>query len=80
MNRVTEIYSRALELPEEDRADLVQRLLLTLQPGDDATFDERWRDEIESRLASVRNGTTVLSDWSDAAARIRQALAERKSP
>jgi putative addiction module component (TIGR02574 family) len=78
MNDVAEIYTRALELPEENRADLAQRLLLSLEPTDDASFDERWRDEIEARLTAVRDGTVVLSDWDDAAARIRKALAERK--
>ena len=80
MNDTADVFVRALELPDADRAELANQLLLSLDPADtDTSFDERWRDEIESRLAAVRSGATPALDWDDAAARIRQALADRKN-
>jgi putative addiction module component (TIGR02574 family) len=79
MNNAADVFVKALELPDADRAELANQLLMSLPPADDyATFDERWRDEIESRLAAIRSGATAAIDWEEAAARIERALAERK--
>jgi hypothetical protein len=51
----------------------------TLDPNSDAEFDEVWRDEIEARLAAVRDGAVTLANWNEAAARIRQALEQRRN-
>jgi putative addiction module component (TIGR02574 family) len=79
MSNAADVLVRALELPDADRAELANRLLMSLPPAEDyASFDERWRDEIEARLAAVRSGATATIDWEEAAARIEHALAERK--
>ena len=70
-----DIFTQALGLPEADRAALAQRLLLSLEPAEvDPEIDEVWQAEIESRLSRLESGEAVLSDWTEASARIRQAL------
>ena len=50
-----QILKEALERPAIDRANLVDRLLSSLdQP--DKTIDEIWRKEIEDRIAAYEAG------------------------
>lgn len=50
-----QILKEALELPAIDRANLVDRLLSSLdQP--DKTIDEIWRKEIEDRITAYEAG------------------------
>ncbi len=41
------LLATALLLPEADRAELVARLLDTLDPADDADGKDAWSDEIK---------------------------------
>jgi putative addiction module component (TIGR02574 family) len=50
-----EVLKEALALPAIERANLVDRLLSSLdQP--DKTIDEIWRKEIEARIAAYEEG------------------------
>jgi len=61
------VLAQALQLPEEERGDLVARLLRSLEPddGDEVTGDDwegAWSAEIDRRVEEVRNGTADLVD------------------
>jgi putative addiction module component (TIGR02574 family) len=47
----------ALTLPENERAQLVQTLLQSLEPSIDEGVDEAWDAEISRRVESVHRGT-----------------------
>lgn len=47
----------ALTLPENERAQLVQTLLKSLEPSIDEGVDAAWDAEIARRIESVRQGT-----------------------
>jgi putative addiction module component (TIGR02574 family) len=69
------LLDRVLDLPADDRAQLVRRLLLSLEPADfDADADEQWAAEIEARLARADAGESVGSDWREAIDRVRRSL------
>lgn len=59
MSSETELFTSALALPPERRAELVQVLIESLSSGDAAEIDEVWRLEIERRLADYDAGRTV---------------------
>jgi putative addiction module component (TIGR02574 family) len=75
MSVTEELLSRALQLPEAERAVLTRCLLLSLEPE---TFDEdsaaAWDAELEARLARVDQGPFTARDWREALAHIRQSL------
>jgi len=54
---VTQLTEQALGLPENDRAELAHRLLLSLDEVPEEGVDEAWEEEIAKRAERVRNGT-----------------------
>lgn len=78
---VDQILQDALQLSRDDRAALAYTLIDTL---DDETTDENvdqaWADEIERRRTAIRNGETQVIPWDEAVQRLRQELAEHRSP
>lgn len=65
-----QILHEALELPPEQRAALADSLLDSLDTEVDADVEQAWREEIERRVESVRNGTAMLVPWEDVQARL----------
>jgi putative addiction module component (TIGR02574 family) len=57
------VLREALDLPPIERADLVDRLLSSLDTPDEA-LDQEWRKEIGARLNAYRSGkaATISAD------------------
>jgi putative addiction module component (TIGR02574 family) len=77
---VDTIFEQALALPEEERGELIARLLRSLEPdvGDELTTDAweaAWSSEIERRANEVRSGSVALVDGDDVLREMR-ALVE----
>lgn len=63
MNPTTEqLADAALELPDEDRMELVETLIASFQPVDRPPFDESWREVIQRRAAALVGGSPNPSD------------------
>lgn len=54
-----------MELPVEARAALADSLLGSLDAEIDADTEQSWREEIETRLASLNDGSVELLPWSE---------------
>lgn len=81
MSIIDDLFARALEMPPNDRGELIHRLLLSLEANDfDADSEAAWAAELEVRLARVERGDFAASDWREALARIRQSLSGNPSP
>ena len=52
----TDVLHDALELSADDRAELAEELLASLDGPPDANAPEAWRDEIRRRVDRVRAG------------------------
>ena len=80
MNEPNPVFSQALDLAEDQRADLAQQLLLSLEPDgacdETGTLHESWREEIVARSAAYRDGRLDAADWKESIQRIRARLAE----
>ena len=50
------IIHEALNLPPQDRAEVLERLLATFQEPPDAELDKLWSQEAEDRLAAYDRG------------------------
>ncbi len=84
-----ELFQAALGLPENLRAELADRLLLSLGgPGKElpegVSWEDAWRDEIRRRSDELHNGTAKLVTWEEARARWRATIerirAEQDAP
>jgi putative addiction module component (TIGR02574 family) len=75
MNSTTEqLFDAALALPDEDRAELVEALIASLQPDDRPPFDESWREIIQRRSAELRSGQVTPVPWAEVKQSAREKL------
>jgi putative addiction module component (TIGR02574 family) len=73
MSPATEqLFESAMALPDEDRLELVEALLASLQPEDRPPFDETWREVIRRRSAELRSGQVVPIPWDEVKRRARE--------
>ncbi len=56
MTQPREVLRAALSLPEADRADIADRLLLSLDASDQREIDALWAQEAERRIESYDRG------------------------
>ncbi len=74
MSESEELLSKALCLPEHDRAELARRLLESLDAERSDDVNEAWLTEIERRCAAVDAGEAVTSDWEDFRRRVEREI------
>jgi putative addiction module component (TIGR02574 family) len=64
MNSTAEqLLNAALALPDEDRLQLVEALVVSLQPHDRPPFDESWRETVQRRSAELQSGKVTPVPW-----------------
>lgn len=54
--KLSEVEKEAMELPTTDRARLAERLLETIDEGEDVDAEEQWIEEAERRYRDYRAG------------------------
>lgn len=63
---VQAVLADALDLTGSDRGELAARLLESLDETNDQDAELAWRQEIETRLAELRDGTVKSVPWLEA--------------
>jgi putative addiction module component (TIGR02574 family) len=66
-----QLLSTALTLPDEDRLDLAEALITSLQPSDRPPLDESWRAVIRRRSAELASGAVQPIPWEVVKSRAR---------
>ena len=66
MTNANQIYEAAMQLPDDERVNLIARLLGSFDDARDADADEAWRDEINRRLAELDSGEVTPIPWPEA--------------
>jgi len=75
MSASTDIFVLALEMPQDQRADLALRLIQSLdRTPADPDRDAAWTAEIERRLRDIDEGPATLIPWEDASKRLEESL------
>jgi putative addiction module component (TIGR02574 family) len=78
---MNELWTQALQLPEQERAALARQLLLSLEPDDfGGRHEAAWEKELEARMAAIDEGRFAARDWREALADIRKSLTEESAP
>lgn len=67
--RIDVLLNDAMELEPEERAELAERLLSSLEP-EDADVAEAWRAEIQKRIAELDSGAVETVSATEARRRI----------
>jgi len=60
---IEQILQAALALPDDERAELVEALLATLEPETAAPLDDAWKAEIARRSAEFEAGLVKPIPW-----------------
>jgi len=74
MARGKRLESMALKLPRRDRARLAQRLISSLDRGDDGDTDALWLQEAERRLDELKSGKVAAIAATKVIRKARSAL------
>lgn len=69
-----EVLALALELCDDDRLELVEALIASLQPRDRPPFDESWRAVVRRRSAELAAGSVVPVPWKEVKRQAREAV------
>src|SRR5215204_2728999 len=72
-----DILAAALQLSMEDRAALVQELLMSMSPDDGLTAEEwevAWAEEIRRRMERLDRGESSARPWREVLSEIRSGL------
>jgi putative addiction module component (TIGR02574 family) len=77
MSTVDDILAAALALPPDDRAQIADRLLESLDDGE--LLEEELEETVLDRLDAYHRGEVKASEWKDVEARIRARLERDKS-
>jgi putative addiction module component (TIGR02574 family) len=67
-----QVLNAALSLPDEERLELVEALIASLQPQDRPPLDESWREVIRRRSAELQSGAVTPVPWSEVKRRARE--------
>lgn len=68
-----QLLTVALELPDDDRLELIEALIVSFQPPDRPPFDESWREVIRRRSAELVSGSVVPVSWEEVKRQARGA-------
>jgi len=75
-NEATRVLDEALRLPAEERAEIVEQLLVTLHDYH-AEVEAAWVAEIERRAADARTNPDDSVDWREALRNIERDILGR---
>ena len=67
MTKSNDILEDALHLPEPERARIAERLITSLEPGDEAQVEIElaWQEEVEKRVAQIDRGEAKCRPWEE---------------
>lgn len=70
------VLEAALSLPADDRVELAERLIHSLDETEQAAVEAAWNEEIDRRLAAIENGTATLLTHEEALRPVKEARKE----
>lgn len=72
--RVDTIFSAAMELSDDERIELADRLFFSVSPERQAEIDRSWNDEAGRRFEAYKQGRVQSVPYEDAMRVIRERL------
>jgi putative addiction module component (TIGR02574 family) len=73
------VLQEALKLPEQERTEIVNALLESLEPVSEANVEAAWRQEVAARVAALEAGEVETTPWEEIRDGFMVRLSERRS-
>jgi len=67
-----QLLNAALALPENDRVELVEALITSLQPEEQIPLDDSWREIVRRRSAELHSGKVKPIPWDQVKRKARE--------
>ncbi len=67
-----DIVKAAVQLPEDERIQVVEHLLASLEPAAEKDVDAAWTAEVERRSRELKEGTVRPVPWEDIKSQARK--------
>jgi putative addiction module component (TIGR02574 family) len=75
-----QLLAEALRLPENERGDVAAQLIESLDPIADTDVEAAWAEEIQQRIAELKDGRVKPLSWDEARKLILDDRDEPLSP
>ena len=62
---IEDVISQALQMPEEERAAIAERLISSLDPAPEADVEQAWQEEVQRRVRDLDNGAVECVPWEE---------------
>jgi putative addiction module component (TIGR02574 family) len=72
-----EIVNAAIKLTENDRLQIVEEILASLEPESDDDVDAAWATEVERRSIEIKEGIVRPIPWSEVKSQARKRVRSR---
>jgi len=69
---VEKLISRALKMPARDRAEIADKLILSLNDKYDKDVEIAWQKEVQKRIADIEGGLTKCIPWEEVRASLHK--------
>jgi putative addiction module component (TIGR02574 family) len=70
-----QLYDKAMDLNEKQRAELIGLLLESLEIGTDEGVEAAWLEEIERRIVELDSGAVEAVPWTEVRSRVFESRA-----
>lgn len=64
------ILDQALKLPPNERAEVAEQLIQSLEPPADGEVEQAWQQEIQQRLSEITSGVAKTIPWEEVQRRL----------
>jgi putative addiction module component (TIGR02574 family) len=77
--RAEAVLREALDLPEQERSEIVNALLESLGPEPEGDVEDAWRQEVAARVAALESGEAEMTPWEEIRDRFLARVSARKA-
>lgn len=65
------VLAEALKLPSNERAEVAEQLIASLDEAPDADVEEAWQEEVQRRIGQIERGEVNTIPWEEVQRRLR---------
>jgi len=66
------VLSRALQMPEHERAEIAEQLIASLDDAADIEVEHAWQEEVGRRIRAIDHGVETCVPWEEVRNRLRE--------
>jgi len=65
------VLGQALRMSEEERAEIAEKLIASLEDSPDIDVEQAWQEEVRRRISDLESGNAVSIPWEEVRRRMR---------